>query len=442
MPLSSALHGALHARLSGGWGVRRHLQLCVNGILNPRPTFPMEPGPSARVLTLVALPNLILADPNDQSCDDGGPGSAFDDCTLGSDCTDCGERFYPPPAAPPVSPPPTPPSAPPLGPGYIAKVASACSETCDYAGDGECDDGGPGSAYADCSYGSDCTDCGTRSDPSLAICTSCPLECNNKGAADRDMSNWCLESMWGSSGVCDPSCNNAECDHDGKDCTVHQAVEKCKPLQFAKAATLVTAPSLASFHSKVNVELNIVEMEPFNVALDSATNQWKMEIEMIVSLRWSDPRLSTADCRAKLNEMLTFESDATGVERRDQEDYRALLYLPSLEVNHTALTYLPDDLAEAGAVKNEVRSAKLNFSSGNASGPWMAGGTAPDGSRECTDCVHQTLAFSRNIGIVPALSFATYPFDQQRFAVRRRAGLQLVASVPAHVHVPHARAHV
>ncbi len=38
-----------------------------------------------------------------------------------------------------------------------------CTDTCSYAGDGECDDGGSGSDSAVCEYGTDCTDCGFRS---------------------------------------------------------------------------------------------------------------------------------------------------------------------------------------------------------------------------------------------------------------------------------------
>eukprot|EP00900_Chrysochromulina_parva_P004319 jgi/Chrpa1/13889/Chrysochromulina_OHIO_Genome00024570-RA len=49
--------------------------------------------------------------------------------------------------------PPPPPSPPPR---------QACTETCHYASDGECDDGGPGAEYSDCSLGTDCTDCGPR----------------------------------------------------------------------------------------------------------------------------------------------------------------------------------------------------------------------------------------------------------------------------------------
>ncbi|MDP6943261.1 MAG: hypothetical protein QF464_03855, partial [Myxococcota bacterium] len=39
---------------------------------------------------------------------------------------------------------------------------SQCTETCEWSGDGECDDGGPGSAYSGCDYGTDCVDCGVR----------------------------------------------------------------------------------------------------------------------------------------------------------------------------------------------------------------------------------------------------------------------------------------
>jgi len=41
-----------------------------------------------------------------------------------------------------------------------------CDETCEFSGDGECDDGGPDSQYSDCGIGTDCTDCcGPRAVP-------------------------------------------------------------------------------------------------------------------------------------------------------------------------------------------------------------------------------------------------------------------------------------
>jgi len=37
-----------------------------------------------------------------------------------------------------------------------------CSNTCQYANDSVCDDGGPGAVYSLCPCGTDCSDCGTR----------------------------------------------------------------------------------------------------------------------------------------------------------------------------------------------------------------------------------------------------------------------------------------
>ena len=55
---------------------------------------------------------------SDGVCDDGGEGSEFSLCPLGTDCSDCGSRFLQsPPPTPPASPPPSlPPPPPPLPP--------------------------------------------------------------------------------------------------------------------------------------------------------------------------------------------------------------------------------------------------------------------------------------------------------------------------------------
>jgi hypothetical protein len=52
---------------------------------------------------------------SDDECDDGGPGSDHSECSLGTDCADCGGRGAAPPLSPPSSPPPplSPPSSPP-----------------------------------------------------------------------------------------------------------------------------------------------------------------------------------------------------------------------------------------------------------------------------------------------------------------------------------------
>ena len=71
----------------------------------------------------------------------------------GTDCTDCGPRV-------PRSPPPPAVASPPPASGTL------CNDLCvgfpTYASDGFCDDGGPGSEFNACTYGTDCSDCGPR----------------------------------------------------------------------------------------------------------------------------------------------------------------------------------------------------------------------------------------------------------------------------------------
>ena len=70
--------------------------------------------------------------PSDGACDDGGLGSEYSFCTLGTDCVDCGYRAY------------------------------KCTDACEHASNGQCDDGGPGAESSSCEIGTDCTDCGSR----------------------------------------------------------------------------------------------------------------------------------------------------------------------------------------------------------------------------------------------------------------------------------------
>jgi len=55
-----------------------------------------------------------------------------------------------------------PPSEATGGSGTTSGTPELCTDTCTYAADGECDDGGPGSLYSVCELGTDCTDCGPR----------------------------------------------------------------------------------------------------------------------------------------------------------------------------------------------------------------------------------------------------------------------------------------
>jgi hypothetical protein len=54
--------------------------------------------------------------------------------------------------------------------GMCAVPTGLCSNECEYADDGECDDGGTGSAFDVCDYATDCGDCGVREDLPV-ICT-------------------------------------------------------------------------------------------------------------------------------------------------------------------------------------------------------------------------------------------------------------------------------
>jgi uncharacterized protein len=104
----------------------------------------LDSAPTAATL----LPGQICSDScasaRDGECDDGGANSLYAVCDLGSDCGDCGIRTEQ---------------------DYRAQLDASgrqCQNTCAYANDNECDDGGPGALNSLCSYGSDCNDCGAR----------------------------------------------------------------------------------------------------------------------------------------------------------------------------------------------------------------------------------------------------------------------------------------
>jgi len=71
--------------------------------------------------------------------------------------------------------------------------SAGCTNTCTYAFDDECDDGGDGSITSLCSLGSDCADCGPRGGGGggdcpgslIASCVDhCPEECAARGLGE------------------------------------------------------------------------------------------------------------------------------------------------------------------------------------------------------------------------------------------------------------------
>merc|ERR1711998_260597 len=79
----------------------------------------------------------------DEACDDGGEGSEYALCDVGTDCEDCGER-----------------KATKQVEKHYEMEESGCKNTCKYSMDGDCDDGGAGADYDFCEIGTDCADCG------------------------------------------------------------------------------------------------------------------------------------------------------------------------------------------------------------------------------------------------------------------------------------------
>ena len=81
----------------------------------PAPPPQLPPPPPIQCLnTCVGHPSYA----SDGACDDGGPGSEYASCALGTDCIDCGSRAPSPPPQPPQPPPPPSPPPPPRPPPW------------------------------------------------------------------------------------------------------------------------------------------------------------------------------------------------------------------------------------------------------------------------------------------------------------------------------------
>jgi hypothetical protein len=79
------------------------------------------------------------------------------------------------------------------GPTPPSPANSVCENTCRWARDGTCDDGGPGSGFPVCNFGADCADCGPRT---VQGCDTCRWA--NDGACDEPF-------------LCDPGTDCTDC---------------------------------------------------------------------------------------------------------------------------------------------------------------------------------------------------------------------------------------
>ena len=216
------------------------------------PPLPPSPPPSPSPPPGTCLDSCQWS--RDRACDDGGPGSQYDVCELGTDCTDCGLRVVAPPSdatvtspspspspvpspsppppfpsppppspLPPItsaSPPPSPmPSPPPLPAG--TPTASLCSELCYWTADGACDDGGDGASYTECALGTDCVDCGPR-----VVLAPPPVAAAPPGAV-------CLNAC--------AYANDGECD-DGLDGSTYDVCQPGEDCQDCGARMLPPSP--------------------------------------------------------------------------------------------------------------------------------------------------------------------------------------------------------
>lgn len=86
-----------------------------------------------------------------------------------------------------------------------------CTESCNWAFDADCDDGGVGAEYASCELGTDCTDCGTRlvtaSAPPPPVSAQCNVACGDTTCGILSASRTCAQiSSVGCS--CSGCCSN------------------------------------------------------------------------------------------------------------------------------------------------------------------------------------------------------------------------------------------
>jgi hypothetical protein len=98
-----------------------------------------------------------------------------------------------------------------------------CTNTCGWASDGVCDDGGTGSTWDDCDLGTDCDDCGPRESPGFY---DCDMDCVSSEYASWQGDGICDngEHEWGINLFCEEFLD----DGDGVGCTFPMCETDCK----------------------------------------------------------------------------------------------------------------------------------------------------------------------------------------------------------------------
>ena len=176
---------------------------------------------------------------SDGYCDDGGPGADYSFCDAGTDCTDCGAGGSA--AASDEDSDADGAGADGAGADGSSDAADGCTETCLYASDGGCDDGGPGAEYSICALGTDCTDCGPRA-ASASPSPQLPDEDSDSIEADSDSSeaDLCTQTCWYAS---DGACDDGGCGADFSICDIGTDCTDCGPRASAAASACPSSTS-------------------------------------------------------------------------------------------------------------------------------------------------------------------------------------------------------
>ena len=277
------------------------------------------------------------------------------------------------------------------------------------------------------------------------LCTSCSDECRARGLR-LGHKHYCLEDQFfkgenpndDENYGCDPNCNNRECGYDGPntietakdggqidgDCGISEIIEKCNPAQMKLKATYNYPPANRSGltmlgtnkrGAKTPIELQITSMQPLTLDLDSASNQWSIQVDMNLQIRWRDARFKTMPCSYVIPQLIGIDSATTKAERIEAEAIKAYLWWPTLQISHKQIDYLVD----AATGEKTIFSGKLTYLDGTEGADWVTDDNheaieSPDGASYCHDCMNHTLRVKTKLDLKePTPQFHFYPFDTQ-----------------------------
>ncbi len=326
---------------------------------------------------------------------------------------------------------PSPPTSPPWPPGM------ACSDSCGYAMDGACDDGGTNSEYSACAMGTDCTDCGAR-----PFCTSCSAECQLRNL---QATGPCFEEHFLSPN-CDDSCNNIDCGYEWPHCTADQIISKCKIDQYLGNINYLTAPTTGGaflFHevdgmservwlteesalsidnlqqeSWVPVALHL-NLEPARLLVDSELNEMVMQADLQYVLQWRDERLHSTPCAGVLTGMISLEPEQalSDIARDAVRVERNAYWMPRIQLTPPRPTYRPFDESTRFelALVTQWLAGHVDPASGGASGGASGDGSDSTGSAASHN-VTNVAQFTGDIELQLSQSHFDYyyfPFDRQ-----------------------------